>query len=39
MEYAGLDFPQAMRQAGFDVNEQGPAVWRSRHNLIGVKPA
>ena len=39
LEYAGLDFPQAMRRAGFAVNEKGPAIWRSRKNLIGVKPA
>ncbi len=39
MEYAALDFPKAMRNAGFEVNEKGPGVWRSRKNLIGVKPA
>lgn len=38
LEYAALDFPQAMRNAGLRVNEKGPAAWRSRNNLIGVKP-
>jgi len=36
-EYAGLDFPKAMRKAGFKVNEKGPPAWRSRYNLMGIK--
>ena len=39
LEYAALDFPGAMRKAGFTVNEKGPGAWRSRNNLIGIKPA
>jgi ubiquinone/menaquinone biosynthesis C-methylase UbiE len=38
-EYARLDFPQAMEDAGFEVTREGPPAWRSRYNLLGVKPA
>ncbi len=38
-EYAGLDFPAAMRAAGFEVTD-GPAARSARgHNLLGVKRA
>ena len=36
-EYAKFDFPSTMKAAGFLVNEKGPAAWRSRYNLVGVK--
>lgn len=38
-EYARLDFPKAMRDAGFEVTREGPPAWRSRYNLLGVKKA
>ena len=37
LEYAGLDFAKALRNAGFAVDEKGPGIWRSRNNLIAVK--
>jgi len=39
LEYAAMDFPGEMRNSGFEVSEKGPPAWRSRHNLIGIKPA
>lgn len=38
-EYGRLDFPKAMRDAGFEVTREGPPAWRSRYNLLGVKKA
>ncbi|MCB2107314.1 MAG: class I SAM-dependent methyltransferase [Rhodobacteraceae bacterium] len=39
LEYANLDFFGAMREAGFEVNEKGPAAGRARYNVVGTKPA
>ncbi len=36
-EYRLLDFPQALRDAGLEVFEEGPPAWRNRHNLMAVK--
>lgn len=38
-EYAQLDFPKAMTDAGFEVVREGPPAWRSRYNLLGIKRA
>lgn len=38
-EYSQLDFPQAMKDAGFEVVREGPPAWRSRYNLLATKPA
>ena len=38
-EYAGLDFPEEMRAAGFEVNEKGPTSSGRGPNLLGTKPA
>lgn len=38
-EYARLDFPKAMADAGFEVTREGPPAWRSRYNLLGTKKA
>lgn len=37
-EYRNLDFPEALRAAGLEVITKGPPAWRSRHNLMAVKP-
>ena len=38
-EYDSVDFPRVMRAVGFDTTEEGPAAWRQRYNVLGVKPA
>jgi ubiquinone/menaquinone biosynthesis C-methylase UbiE len=37
-EYDGLDMPKAMRDAGFDVDKEGPAAWIGNVNLLATKP-
>lgn len=40
LDYAALDFAGAMRDAGFDVNENGPpARPGTKRNILGTKPA
>ncbi len=40
IEYSNLDSAAAMRDAGFDVNEQGPGAWPGyKYNLLGAKKA
>jgi len=36
-EYDGFDMPKAMREAGFAVNEEGPAAWIGNKNLLATK--
>ena len=38
-EYRKMDFAKALRDAGLEVNEEGPPAWRSRHNLMATKAA
>ena len=38
-EYDGFDMSGAMRQAGFEVNEHGPAAWIGNYNVLGTKRA
>lgn len=38
-EYDGFDMPGTMRQAGFAVDERGPAAWIGDYNVIGTKSA
>ena len=37
-EYRKLDFSQTFRDAGFEVNESGPAGWRFDSNFLATKP-
>ena len=37
-EYSDLDLAGAMRIAGFAVDEEGPAAWIGKNNLLGIKP-
>ena len=39
IEYRQMDFAGALRTAGFTVNEDGPAAWYNKANIIAVKPA
>ncbi|MBM3513611.1 MAG: class I SAM-dependent methyltransferase [Alphaproteobacteria bacterium] len=39
IEYRQMDFPGALKAAGFAVNQDGPAAWYNKANIIGVKPA
>ncbi len=38
-EYENLDMPATMRQAGFDVDMNGPAAWLGTTNILGTKLA
>jgi len=38
-EYENLDLLAAMRDAGFEATEDGPAAWIGPNNLLGIKPA
>ncbi|MDX2225301.1 MAG: class I SAM-dependent methyltransferase [Rhodospirillaceae bacterium] len=39
IEYRQMDFAGALSAAGFAVNEDGPAAWYNKANIIAVKPA
>ncbi|MFL2770412.1 MAG: class I SAM-dependent methyltransferase [Rhodospirillaceae bacterium] len=36
-EYDGFDMPESMRNAGFDVDEEGPPAWIGNRNILGTK--
>ena len=38
-QYRSLDFSQNFRDAGFEVNENGPPGWRFDSNFLATKPA